>query len=75
MDSKLQGIFAEVLGLPADRITDATSVDTEAEWDSLRHMNLIFAIEDGFGVRFDDEEIASLTSVGSIDHAIKAKKG
>lgn len=75
MDSKLQGIFAEVLGLPADRITDATSVDTEAEWDSLRHMNLIFAIEDGFGVRFDDEEIASLTSVGSIDRAIKAKKG
>lgn len=75
MDNKLQVIFAEVLGLPADRINDATSVDTEAAWDSLRHMTLIFAIEDGFGVRFDDDEIASLTSVGSIELAIRAKKG
>lgn len=74
MNNKLQGIFAEVLGVPLESIHAGTTVDTEAEWDSLRHMNLIFAIEDGFGIRFDDDEIASLTSFQAMERAVQAKK-
>lgn len=70
MDSKLQSIFVEILQVPPDRIHAGTSTDTEAEWDSLRHMNLIFAIEDAFGIRFDDDEIAALTSIEKIKKAL-----
>lgn len=70
MDSKLQGIFVEILQVPSDRIHAGTSTETEAEWDSLRHMNLIFAIEDTFGIRFDDDEIATLTSIQKIEKAL-----
>lgn len=74
MDTKLQGLVAEILGIPVESVHSGTSTDSESEWDSLRHMNLIFAIEDGYGVRFEDEEIAKLTSVEKIEQSLKQKR-
>jgi len=75
MDTRLQRIFVEILGIPADRVHSGMSTDSEEEWDSLRHMNLIFAIEDEFGVRFGDDEIARLTSVEKIEQSLAQKLG
>ena len=43
---------------------DAGSYRVEAlkEWDSLRHVELIFALEDAFGVEFSPDDIADLYS-------------
>ena len=35
-------------------------------WDSLRHMQLIMAIEDEFGVTFADDDIPNLLSLRAI---------
>ncbi len=74
MDAKLVDILAELLNVPRDRIGPQTSVETESAWDSLAHMNIVFAIEDAFGVRFDDDEIAGITSVGKLEAALAAKR-
>jgi acyl carrier protein len=37
-----------------------------AEWDSLKHMEIVFALEDRYGVRFDESEFPALDSPASI---------
>lgn len=70
MEDKLRRIVADVLEIDEGKVGDDTSPDNEANWDSLRHMNLIFAIEGTFGVRFSDDQMSSLTSVGKIREAL-----
>ena len=54
--------MATVLGISADAISDDTSMDTVESWDSIKHMNLVLAIEEEFGVSIPDEDAANITS-------------
>ena len=70
MDERLRKTVAEVLSIPIEEVGPETSPGTQPRWDSLRHMNLVFAIEEAFSVQFDDEEIPALTSVAAIEEAL-----
>lgn len=65
-------VVSQVMGVPLEQITDESSPDTIKEWDSLRHMNLILALEEEFGVNFSDEQILELLSVGLIVETLKS---
>ena len=36
---------------------------SESEWDSLKHLQILFAVEDRFAVQFIEEEIPRLNSL------------
>ena len=36
------------------------------EWDSLKHVEIVFALEDEFGVQFDESEFAAMDSPAAI---------
>lgn len=72
MNDKLRKIFSEILAVDENQIDSTTSTETQPKWDSLRHMNLILAIEDAFNVRFNDEQIPLLISVAAIEKALAA---
>lgn len=55
-------VMASVLEIDAAEINDDSSMDTIANWDSLRQMNLILALEDSFSVSIPDEDVANATS-------------
>ena len=74
MEEKVDSLLVEVLKIPADSITDELNMDAVDEWDSLRQMELIFALEDTLGLQFSAEEIASMTSVGGI-RTVVGKRG
>jgi acyl carrier protein len=61
-EQALRQLMATVLRIPADSISDDTSMDTVAGWDSLKHMNLVLAIEEEFKVSIPDEDAANITS-------------
>lgn len=61
-EQALKGVLAAVLGITAGSISDDTSMDTVASWDSIKHMNLVLAIEEEFGVSIPDEDAANITS-------------
>lgn len=42
-------------------------------WDSLRHIEIMFALEDEFGIEFSEEELASLESVAKIVDAVRVR--
>jgi acyl carrier protein len=62
MENTLRDVMATVLGIPAGSIGDDTSMDTVESWDSIKHMNLVLAIEEEFGISIPDEDAANITS-------------
>ena len=70
---RLRDLFCEVLGLPQDRVSDATSPETTSEWDSLAAMNLVAALEETFGVELTTTEIMRMRSVGIVREVLRAK--
>lgn len=73
MGPKIAEIFAEVLGVPEQNISDDFSPATAPEWDSLQSMNLVIALEDAFAVKFSTREIASMQSVRLVKEALRAR--
>lgn len=61
-EDTLKDVMATVLGIAAESINDDTSMDTVEAWDSIKHMNLVLAIEEEFGVSIPDEDAANITS-------------
>lgn len=67
-------LMANVLKLPESRITADTRMADVAEWDSLKHMELIVAIEQAYSIELTGDEIADMTSVAAIS-AILSQRG
>ncbi|ABQ27356.1 acyl carrier protein [Geotalea uraniireducens] len=44
-----------------------------SDWDSLKHIEIMFALEEELGVEFSQEELAKLDSVVKIVDAVLAK--
>lgn len=60
MEENIKIVMANVLGIDATKITEDASPDTIDEWDSLKHMNLVLALEEEFDVVFSDEQIIDM---------------
>jgi acyl carrier protein len=59
----------EVLSVVLDRpiaAGDPVFRDEQPDWDSLKHIELVFALEGELAVRFEAEELGELTDVESI---------
>jgi acyl carrier protein len=74
MVGRLDNLFAEVLRVPVDTISDQTSPSNTPRWDSIAMINLALAIESEFGVKLSTREIMSMTTVG-IAKGVLQKKG
>lgn len=61
-EERLKGVLAAMLDLNADAIDARTSTDTVPQWDSVRHMNLVIALEEAFDITIPDDEVVTLTS-------------
>ena len=72
MQPELEKILLSVLELNAIKPDD--SIETIAAWDSVRHLQLVLAIEEQFGLSFEAEMIPELTSVRAIASAIEAHR-
>ena len=53
-------------------ITRHTGPDDITGWDSLGTVSLLYAIEAEFDVQIDDDEVATLTTVGAIRRRLSA---
>lgn len=61
-ETRLKSIISTILEVDIGEIGEDASGDTIERWDSLRHMNLVLALEDEFGVSIPDGEAADITS-------------
>ncbi len=61
-----QTVITTISAILKCEVTPDTAQTNTPQWDSLKHINIIFAIEDAFGVQFDEDELAKLTSVSAL---------
>ena len=74
MENRIKNVMAAVFEIPVDEITDESSPDNIESWDSLKHMNLIVALEEEFGVQFTDEEIVEMMNYSLIKLILSKKE-
>ncbi len=70
---RIEEVFAQVLKEPAENLTNETSPKTLRSWDSLRHVELVMALEKAYNVGFSASEIMTITSLGSIRQLLEQK--
>ena len=61
-EDKLKKVMAIMLKVDLSEINEDSSMDNVVSWDSLRHMNLVIALEEEFRVTIPDEDAANITS-------------
>ena len=63
---KLNEVFQDVFDDDTITVTDKTTADDIEEWDSLEHINLIAAVEQEFGMKFNMGQVVSMKNVGEM---------
>jgi len=61
-EQKLKEVLSRIFNVSPDIITDDASPDTIENWDSLRHMNLVLALEEEFEIEFTDDQVVEILS-------------
>lgn len=72
-EQTVRRLMSDVLELPIDSITDQTTMQTTDTWDSLRHMELVVAIEEQLGIEFEALELMELVSLPEIKRVLATK--
>jgi acyl carrier protein len=70
---RLTRIFHDLFDDDSIVITPRLTADDVAEWDSLRHIQLILAVQKTFKIRFSAADTANLKNVGELAALIQAK--
>ncbi len=66
MENRIKKVMSAVFEIPNIEISEASTMDTIESWDSLKHMNLVIALEDEFQITIPDEEVGNLASFSLI---------
>ncbi|MAG38712.1 hypothetical protein CMO90_01360 [Candidatus Woesearchaeota archaeon] len=60
MEERMREVISAVFNIPVNEIRTDASSDNIESWDSLKHMNMVSALEEEFLIEFDDKEIFEL---------------
>ena len=70
---KMNEVFRDVFEDDDITVTDSTTAADIDGWDSLEHINLVNAIEQEFGIKFNMGQIVSMKNVGEMADIIISK--
>ena len=70
INERIKQVMSVVFDVPVESISDNASADNIESWDSLRHLNLIIALEEEFAVVIPDEEVGNMINYKLIELVI-----
>lgn len=62
LKSQIMRVMSTVLEIPVEELDEDSSTDTIENWDSLKHLNLILALEDEFEISIPNEEVGNMVN-------------
>jgi acyl carrier protein len=71
--AELTDIFHDLFGDDTLVLTPETTADDVEGWDSIKHISLIVAVEDHWGIKMKTAEIDTLKNVGDLQRIVAAK--
>lgn len=73
IEKQLKDIFSAIFSVKESEINDSSSMNSISTWDSMKHMELIYAIEENFGITLIADEIVEMTNMLNIKRILKEK--
>lgn len=73
METRIKEVMSNVFDIDISMINFQSSPDNIENWDSLKHMNLIIALEEEFDIEFNDDEIIDSMNYALILNIINHK--
>ncbi len=73
MKERIKNILASVFGVDPASLDDYASPDTIDGWDSVKHMDLVMALEEEFDVEFENDEMIDLVNMKLIEVILSEK--
>ena len=71
VEDRVNNVMSIVFNVPVSVIDENASPDSIESWDSLKHMNLIIALEEEFNIKIPDAEVANILTYKLIIYIIK----
>jgi acyl carrier protein len=73
IEQKIRSILAHELGADPASIGEDTTVETNPLWDSVKHVDILFALQDAFGLEFEHFEAEEMLSYPQIVSVVAKK--
>ena len=70
---RLNNVFRDVFDDESIVVKPETTSGDIEDWDSLEHINLIVAVEQEFGIKFNMNEVTTMKNVGEMVDIIKSR--
>lgn len=70
-ENELKEVLSKVFDTDIVNITEDASPDTVDSWDSLRHLNLVLALEEAFDIEFTEDQTIEIASYQLIKTILK----
>jgi len=67
---QIEKIVREMLALDGVDLTAETQPGDVPGWDSLANINIVFAVEEAFGIEFSDEQLRSFATIGDFARGV-----
>ena len=68
---RLNNVFRDIFDDETIEVHPETTSDDIEDWDSLEHINLVVAVEQEFGMKFNMNEVTTMKNVGEMVEIIK----
>jgi acyl carrier protein len=69
-EKKIKQIFADILDVKEEKITETFGPNDAAMWDSMNNLRLITALEEEFNIQLTMGEIREMDSFGKIKEVV-----
>lgn len=69
--TRARAALAKALKVAPESIADNASQMDLSQWDSVRHMNVVLALENDFDIEFTDAELPKLNSLPTLVAAVE----
>lgn len=74
LHERILKVMSLVFEVPIEILNEESSSDTISSWDSLKHLNLILALEEEFDIVIPDEEVGNLMNFKLIQIVVEELK-
>ena len=71
MAERLEEVIGSVLNVPAEALSDDSSVENTPNWDSLRQLSILLALESAYRISITTDEAVDMNSISAIKAVLK----
>lgn len=62
IEARIKEVMSSVFDVDVDTLNEESSQDTVEQWDSMKHLDLVVALEEEFGITIPIEEVGNLVN-------------